>query len=195
MANPEFVGEFYAHRYQILFRALIMAVLGAVFAIGSLLKADVRMMFGENAWLPLVAFVILIVGCLETIDAYLTRHSKAFLFNLHAALFDMIIGIFILFGLEDHIELLIPLVAAFMIAEGLFRSIAAKVIKLPNAISIIFGSIISVCFGLSLWTGWPTNMAWYVSFCLSVELMLRGWASILFALWLQKQTPTVTVVS
>jgi uncharacterized membrane protein HdeD (DUF308 family) len=195
MTKSEFVGEFYAHRYQILIRALMMAVLGAVFAIGSLLKADVRMMFGENAWLPLVAFVILIVGCLETIDAYLTRHSKAFLFNLHLALFDLVIGIFILFGLEDHIKLLIPLVAAFMVTKGLFRSIAAKVVKFPNALSIIVGSMISIGLGLSLWVGWPTNMGWYVSFCLSFELLLRGWALTLFALWLRRQTPAVSATS
>jgi uncharacterized membrane protein HdeD (DUF308 family) len=44
--------------------------------------------------------------------------------------------------------------------------------------------------GFMIWMGWPSTAGWFLSLCLNVEIAVRGWAIIIFALWVKNQTDT-----
>jgi hypothetical protein len=53
------------------------------------------------------------------------------------------------------------------------------------------GAGVSIVLGLLIWMQLPTSAAWFLAFCLSTEIGLRGLGIIAFALWLKSQQEPV----
>lgn len=179
-----------ALRKLILLRGWTMMLFGLLIGVLSILLPDIRIMSDVNSWLPLVALFLLLCGALEAFDAYLSKGSEEFLINLQLAILDTVVGIFMLFGMADDFTQFTMLVAAFMIIKGTFRVFAVSAVKMENSMkSTVVGGFISIGLGLMLWSQWPFSSAWFMSFCLCVEIGLRGWALSNFAVWLKTLEP------
>jgi uncharacterized membrane protein HdeD (DUF308 family) len=46
---------------------------------------------------------------------------------------------------------------------------------------------VSILLGLLIFMQWPTSAVWFLAFCLSTEIALRGLGIITFAQWLKEQ--------
>jgi uncharacterized membrane protein HdeD (DUF308 family) len=49
---------------------------------------------------------------------------------------------------------------------------------------------VSVILGILICFEWPTNEGWFLSLSLNIEIAFRGWAMIMFSLWLKKKLNT-----
>jgi uncharacterized membrane protein HdeD (DUF308 family) len=63
-------------------------------------------------------------------------------------------------------------------------------LQMPRAALSSIGGFLSVIMGFMIWMGWPSTAGWFLSLCLNVEIAVRGWAIIIFALWVKNQTDT-----
>lgn len=177
--------HFLPQRNSLLIRGLLLTATGAMLTVFSVVKPDVRIMSQSSSWLPMVAFVILISGVLACLDTYVARHSKEFYINLHIAILDTVFGILLLTELNKSAEKLILLAAAYLLVKGLFRVIAAVNVKFSHASAATLGGMLSAFLGLLLWQEWPSSSMWFICFCLSVDIMTRGWALFRFGVWLR----------
>ena len=186
--RAEDFDQFLPQRKLILIRGLLMMVVGGLLTLMTLLallNPDTAIMSLSNAWLPLVAIFIIVIGLMECIDTFVTRHSKEFFFNLQFAIIDIVIGFFLLFEQEREPDRIILLVAAFLLIKGIFRVIAAYSVKFPNAASATTGGLISILLGIMLWQQWPSTSFWFISLCLCIDIVTRGLALTRFGLWLR----------
>lgn len=177
--------HFLPQRNSLLIRGLLLVTSGSVLTILSAVKPDVHIMSQTSSWLPLVAFVILAAGMLACLDAYISRHSKEYFINLQIAILDSVVGIMLLAELNKSAEKIILLAAAYLLIKGIFRLFAAITVDFSHASSATLGGLFSVVLGLLLWQEWPSSSMWFICFCLSADIMTRGWALVRFGVWLR----------
>ena len=186
MNDNEYLA-FRPQRHIIFLRGLAMFSLGGFIAGASLLAPGVYMMSVKMAWLPIATALLILVGLVEFLDTYITRHSSRFFVNLQFALLDTVVGFMLLLGLSYPPETLSLVIIVFLMVKGLFRAVGAYVGQFANRKSTLIGGIVSVVLGLLIWINWPGSPSpAFLSFCLSLEIALRGWALIHFAAWLKK---------
>lgn len=185
--------EFLPQKKLIYLRGYIMLIIGALISIGSIIAPNVIILSYKNAWLPIAAFIIIVIGLVEVLDTYISRHSSRFFVNLQFAILDTVVGLVLFFSLGYEANRLSILIAVFLMVKGLFRLIGAYMGKFANTKSSVIGGSISVAMGFFIWIHWPLEISVaLLSFCLSIEIALRGWALIHFAEWLGNIEDSVT---
>jgi len=179
--------HFLSQRNTLLVRGLILSIAGVALTTLSVLVPDVRMMYESSSWLPIVSLVILGTGILACLDAFLWRHTKEFYVNLQIGVLDAVFGLIILTELNKSADKLILLVSAYLLIKGIFRILAAYSVHFSHFNVATFGGIISVVMGMVLWQEWLGQSMWFICFCLSIDIMTRGWALTWFGIWLKTQ--------
>ena len=177
--------QFLPQKNLIYLRGYLMLIIGVLISLGSLIAPDVGIMSDQNAWVPIAAIVVLLTGLVEWFDTYISRGSTRFLVNLQFAILDTVFAWLVLFSLGYGAAELAILIIAFLIIKGLFRMIAAYSGQFASVKPTFIGGSVSLLMGILLWINWPGEIASaFLSFCLSIEIALRGWALISFARWL-----------
>lgn len=182
--------QFLPQKNLIYLRGYLMLIIGVLISLGSVIAPNVGIMSDNNAWVPIAAIVILLTGFVEWFDTYISRKTPRFYVNLQFALLDTVVAWLILFSLGHGVDELVILIIAFLIIKGLFRVIGAYAGHFSSVRPTLIGGLISFLMGLLLWLQWPGDIPNAIlSFCLSVEIALRGWALISFARWLGQHKP------
>lgn len=181
-------SHFIPQKLLLYFRGILMLVIGGLISVGSIFAPDVYMMSSDNGWLPLTAYVLIAIGILESFDTYISRRTHRFIVNLQFAVMDCVFGSIILLSLDSDPGKLSLMISAFLMVKGIFRLIAAVAGNFPHAKTTVIGGLISVVLGGLLLFEWtPTSSIGFISFCLSLEIALRGWSLISFAHWLGQE--------
>lgn len=180
-------SQFLPQKYLIKLRGYTMLIVGSLISIGSLVAPNVMILSVKNAWLPVASFIILFAGLIECFDTFISRKTSRFFVNLQFAILDTVVGTVLFFSLGYDANQLSILIAVFLMVKGLFRVICGFLGEFVNSRSTIIGGSISIFLGLLIWALWPleTSIS-FLSFCLSLEIALRGWALIHFYQWLDK---------
>ncbi|MCK5727819.1 MAG: hypothetical protein KAG10_05245 [Methylococcales bacterium] len=174
--------------HRLLTQGVIILMLGLLLALASVAKPNVIIMSARFfSWLPLGGIFILSLGILECVDAFLAKEQRDFFQNLQVGALDFIIGLLILLSVAESLSRISMMIAAFLMVRGLVRIALVSTLDLPQkTLTRIFGGI-SIATGVMLWQQWPLTTGSFVSFCLSIEIAFRGWAMMMFALWVEKQ--------
>jgi uncharacterized membrane protein HdeD (DUF308 family) len=142
----------------------------------------------EFSWLPVGGLVLFFLGLEECVEAFFAKAaSREFHQNLQVGILDTVVGGLIVFSISDGPQRLSLMIAAFLIARGAVRISLAQVLRLPHAASTSFCGIISIIFGILICFEWPSNEGWFLSLCLNMEIAFRGWAMIMFGLWIKRK--------
>ncbi len=173
-------------RYSI--RGALMLAVGVTVILLTILKPDVMLFHvRDTSWLPICGFVVLAVGFLECFDALIAKESKDFFLNLQNALLDVVVGGVLVFSSGEDPARVSLLISAFLIIKGTYRIILSYAIQAINITFARAGAGVSILLGLLIFMQWPTSAAWFLAFCLSAEIALRGLGIITFAQWLKSQ--------
>ena len=184
---------FQLEHYEISWKRLfvqgtIIMVMGATLALSSVFNKDaVIMVAREFSWLPVSGMIIFFLGLEECLEAYLAKASREFHQNLQVGILDTVIGGLIIFSVSEDPQRLSMMIAAFLIVRGLVRIALVRALHLPHALSTSLCGTVSIILGLLICFEWPTNEGWFLALTLNIEIAFRGWAIIMFALWLRKK--------
>ena len=179
--------HFLSQRNTLFVRGLVLSIAGVILTTLSVLVPNVRIMYQNSSWLPIVAMVILGTGVLACLDAFLWRHTKEFYINLQIGALDTVVGLMILTELNKTADKLILLASAYLLIKGIFRILAAYSVHFSHFTVATFGGLVSVIMGMVLWQEWLGTSMWFICFCLSIDIMTRGWALTRFGIWLKTQ--------
>lgn len=176
---------FLSQRNSLLIRGMLLTFAGAFLTVFSVMHPDVRIMSQSSSWLPVVAMVMLLASLMSGMDTFILRHSKEFFINLHISVVDFVVGLILLNELNKSVDRLILLAAAYLLIKGLFRIFAVINLAFAEGYSAMSGGVLSLLMGILLWQGWPYASMWFICFCLSLDIVTRGWALMNFGLWLR----------
>ncbi len=165
-----------------------MILVGGIIASLCVVAPKVYMLGEHFSWLPAIGAVVFIVGVLRCVDAQLTETAQGFLVNMQGGVLDIVVGFLVVFGVNGLPEDLHLLIVGYMLSQGIYRNIILSVAKIPNPISNRITGGISIILGMLIWLDWPTSAAWFLALSLSVDISFRGWALIVLASSIKKQT-------
>jgi uncharacterized membrane protein HdeD (DUF308 family) len=173
---------------RLLIRGSLMLLIGLGLVAGTVFKHDVIIFqVRDFSWLPICGFVVLAVGLLECFDAFIAKELGDFFLNLQMGVLDVVVAGLIIFSIGDDPARLSLLLTAFLIIKGIFRLTLAYATQIPNIVSTLVGAGVSIILGLLIWLEWPSSSGWFLAFCLSAEIALRGWALMMFGFWVKAQ--------
>jgi len=146
-------------------------------------------MLGENfSWVPVAGVLVLLVGVFRCIDALATETAQGFLVNIQGGILDIVVGFLVLFSISGQPDDLHLLVVGYLVSQGIYRNILLSVAKVPNPLSNRITGFISIILGILIWIDWPTSATWFLALSLSIDVCFRGWALIVLASALKKQS-------
>lgn len=181
-------SERYALSWKVLLlQGIVIGFMGGTLGLASVSSPDAVILNArEFSWLPMCGMVILSLGIVECLDAFLAKEMRDFLQNLQVGVLDAVIGGLILFGISGTPQRLSLMIAAYLIVRGIVRIVLVYALHLPNALSTAFGGLVSVVLGIMVFVEWPSTASWFLALCLNVEISFRGWAICMFALWVRQ---------
>ena len=194
--NP-FKKFFHAERFEmdwrrLLAQGIVIMLMGMGLILVSTVRSHVIILSARDlSWLPASGMVILALGLLECLDAFLAKESRDFLQNLQVGVLDTVMGALIIFSVAEEPARFSLMITNYLIVRGIVRITLIYALQLPRAALSSIGGLISIVMGFMVWMGWPSTAGWFLSLCLNIEIAVRGWAIIIFALWVKKQKEDV----
>lgn len=172
---------------RLLTRGTALLFFGIALAVASLFNPDATLLHARDfSWLPAAAILVVAAGVIECFDAAIARNPTGFFVHLPIGVLDLVNGSLIVMSIGLDPPSLRLMIAAFLIVKGTLRIALARTTHLPHMKPTIYGGAASILFGLLIWQQWPASGAWFMAFGLSADIALRGWATMMFALWLRQ---------
>lgn len=170
----------------LLLQGSVIGLMGIILGLASVFSPNAIVLNArEFSWLPMTGIVILSLGLLECLDAFLAKEMRDFYQNLHVGVLDAIVGGMIVFSISGSPQRLGLMIAAYLVTRGIVRIVLVYTLRFANAISTSIGGLLSILFGMMVFLEWPTEAAWFLALSLNIEIICRGWAVIMFGLWVK----------
>lgn len=164
---------------------------GWLLALGclSILVGMIAIAFSVAATLVSVIFLgwmLIIGGVVEGMHAMQHRTHRPHLFwYLLEAILGVVVGVLLLRSPEEGAVVITLLLATYFVMAGIFRIVAALMLRFPSWGWTLINGIITLALGVLVWGGWPASGMWVLGVFIGVNLIFRGWARVMLALALR----------
>jgi len=152
---------------------ILLMVLG-VWCVG---KAQTATMFSVLA----LGWILAISGVVWLVNAFRAYSWHGFFLFLLNAIIRFVTGYLLLRHPDAGAEGVTMLLAALFFVTGLFRAVAAGVIRFPRWGWMVFSGIVSIALGVLLLANWPAASTYFLGMVVGIDLILDGAGLIGFA--------------
>ncbi len=130
---------------------------------------------------------ILVGGIFQLISAFKQKAGKGMIWNILIALLYIVTGGLVMNNPALASTLITAMIAAMLIAVGIFRIITAFQIKPATGWGfMLVAGILSLMVGVLIYTHWPVSGLWLIGFYIAFEMLSHGIALVTTALSLRK---------
>lgn len=143
------------------------------------------------ASISFIGWLVIFSGLVQAILAFRVRNWSGFFLHLLGGVLEIVIGVLVVGAPVSAALGLTLLLAVYLLVGGLFRMIAALLLRFPGSGWAALGGLVSFLLGLALWRQWPMSGLWFIGTCVGVSLILHGASWIVFALGLRKLRPAL----
>jgi len=166
------------YRGWVIFAGITSLVLGtaAVIYTGTATIASV-VLFG---WLLMLA------GVMQIVHAFQVRTWSGFFLYLLDGIIRAAVGTLMVLYPGAGAQALTLLLSFYFIVAGVFRTIGSIVLQFPSWGWSVASGLVSVALGAMLAMQWPASGAWFIGFAVGLDLILYGWALLMFAAAVKK---------
>ena len=138
----------------------------------------------------LFGWLVLVGGVFEVVAAFWARQWSGFILHLLVGFLYVVVGgLMIGHPVAVAAGLTLLLVALFL-TGGVFRIVAATMLRYPNWGWSVLDGVIALLLGVMIWANWPESSLLVIGTFVGIALVFRGWAWVMFALAL-RQLPRV----
>lgn len=143
---------------------------------------------GMTATLTIVSVIffgalLLVGGVVQLIDAFKHPGWKSTFWHVLIALLYLVGGIILVGDPVGGSVALTLVVAAMLVASGVFRAVMAFQAKgVAGWGWLLFGAILSIVLGLMILASWPVSGLWVIGLFVAIELIINGWSCVIMAL-------------
>jgi uncharacterized membrane protein HdeD (DUF308 family) len=156
-----------------------------VLGIGLIVIGTAAIVAAEIATLAsvlLFGWMVLIGGVLEVVAAFWARAWSGFFLHLLIGVLNVVVGVLILGHPVAAAAGLTILLAALFLTGGVFRIVAAAMLRYPNWGWSGLDGVVSLILGVMIWANWPEASLLVIGTFIGIALVFRGWAWVMFAL-------------
>jgi len=156
---------------------LVIGILLVALGVVCIVKAQTATKFSILAlgWILVVSAVFWFVGSFRAVS------WPMFFLYLLDALLRGAIGYLLIRHPDAGAESVTMVLAALFIIGGLYRTVAAAVIRFPYWGFTVLAGIVSVCLGVYLMANYPLTGTYFVGIVVGVDLIFDGGSLVAFA--------------
>ena len=132
--------------------------------------------------------LFLIGGVAQLVQAFRSKGWKVFALQVVGGLLALALGvILLLFPLQGVLTLTI-LLAAFFVAQGVVKIMAALRARPDTGWGwLMFSGLLGIVIGVIIWAALPEAAIWVLGLLVGIELIFSGWAMVMIAMAAKKK--------
>ena len=120
-------------------------------------------------------------GITQIVHAFQVRTWSGFFLYLLDGILRAVVGTFLVLYPASGAVTLTLVLSFYFIVGGLFKTFGSMVLRFPSWGWSVASGLASVTLGVLLAMQWPTSGVWFIGFAVGIDLILYGWALLMFA--------------
>ncbi len=168
------LDEVKKHRGWFLALGVLLAILGCL-AISSSIMVT---MFS----VVVAGFLLLAAGLVHIAHGFWARRWKGVFLSMLLGVLYMVTGFLCITNPAASAVSFTLLIGAFCLAAGLFRMIAALILRFYQYGWVFFNGLITFILGILIVSQWPVTGLWIIGLFIGVDILLGGVSLILLSL-------------
>ena len=134
----------------------------------------------------LFGWLLMFAGVMQTVHAFQVRNwSGFFLYLLDGIIRTTVGALLVLYPGAGALSLTLVL-SVYFIVGGLFKAIGSAWLRFPSWGWSVGSGVVAVALGIMLAMQWPASGMWFIGFAVGIDLILYGWALLMFAAAVKK---------
>jgi len=153
-------------------------------AIASLALGTAAVIYDNTATIAsvvLFGWLLIFAGFIQTVHAFQVRTWSGFFLYLLDGIIRVTVGTLLVLYTTAGAQSLTLVLSLYFIVSGLFRAIGSAVLRFPSWGWSVGAGIVSLALGIMLAVQWPASGNWFIGFAVGIDLILYGWALLMFA--------------
>src|SRR5262249_2797617 len=134
-------------------------------------------------------WLLMLAGFTQIVHAFQVRTWSGFFLYLLDGIIRATVGILLVAYPGSGAEALPLLWSFYFIIGCAFKSFGSIVLQFPSWGWSVASGLASVVLGVLLVMQWPASGMWFIGFAVGLDLMLYGWALLMFAAAVKKLLP------
>ena len=169
-------------RSWVIFAGITMLVLGTAAVIYDV-TATLASVF-------VFGWLLLLVGAIQIGQAFQVRTWSGFFLYLLDGIIRATVGALLVVYPGSGALTLTLVLSFYFIVGGLFKTIVSMILQFPSWGWSAASGLVSVALGVTLAMQWPVSGLWFIGFAVGLDLILYGWALLMFAAAVRNVSPT-----
>ena len=132
-----------------------------------------------------LAWILMVGGVIEVVHALRHKERGHMGLSLIEGLLALVAGILLLRSPAAGALVITLLLAGYFVVAGIFRIVAALMLRLPGWMWMLANGVITLALGIVVWGGWPATAFWVLGVFVGVNLLFTGWSRVALALALR----------
>ena len=161
--------------------------------IAMLLTGTAAVIYNVTAtFASVIAFgwLLLLAGATQIVHAFQVRSWSGFFLYLLDGIIRAAVGTMLVIYPGIGAEALTLVLSLYFIVGGLFKTFGSVALQFPSWGWSVASGLVSVALGVMLVMQWPIASLWFIGFAVGIDLMLYGWALLMFASAVNKLSPS-----
>jgi len=160
-----------------------------VAGIASLVLGVAAVIYDNTATIASVVFfgwLLVFAGFMQTAHAFQVRTWSGFFLYLLDGIIRVTVGALLVLYPGAGAQSITLVLSVYFIVSGVFRAIGSGVLRFPGWGWSVTAGVVAMALGLMLATQWRTAGTWFIGFAVGIDLILYGWALLMFAAAVKK---------
>jgi len=133
--------------------------------------------------------LLLVAGAAQIVHAVQVRTWSGFFLYLLDGIVRATVGTLLVVYPEAGAQAITLLLSFYFVVAGVFRAIGSAVLRFPSWGWSAASGVIAMALGVMLAMQWPASGEWFIGFAVGIDLLLSGWALLMFAAAVAKLSP------
>ena len=129
----------------------------------------------------LFGWLLLLAGFMQIVHAFQVRTWSGFFLYLLDGIIRATVGTLLVLYPGSGALAFTLVLSFYFIVGGLFKTIGSMVLQFPSWGWSVASGVVSVTLGVLLAMQWPASGMWFIGFAVGFDLILYGWALLMFA--------------
>jgi uncharacterized membrane protein HdeD (DUF308 family) len=125
--------------------------------------------------------VLAVAGVVQIAHAFQVRNWSGFFLYLLDGIVRATVGTLLVLYPGSGALTLTLVLSFYFIVGGLFKTIGSIALQFPSWGWSVASGLVSVVLGVLLAVQWPASGVWFIGFAVGLDLLLYGWALLMFA--------------
>lgn len=120
-------------------------------------------------------------GIVQIVQSFLARKWSGLFLALFLGILYIVTGL-ICFARPETAAISITLwIAAFCFIAGLFKMLAALLVRFEQWGWVFFNGLVTFLLGLMIYADWPLSGLWVIGLFVGIDMILAGWSWVILA--------------